>query len=72
MQRISHVRHGEVVVVATSCQMSLNTTFPGEPTGWIQVTDLDSNSAAIVDAIILRLYRFPWRLRVVKLDERKG
>jgi len=69
---IPHIRHGEVVTVVASCQMSLNTTFPSEPTGWIQVTNLDSNSTAVVDAIILCLYRFPRGFRVVKLDKRKG
>ena len=53
-------------------EMALNAASPGEPTRRIQVTNLDSNSAAIVNTIVLFLDGFPWGLRVVEFDECEG
>ena len=69
---IPQLRHGEAFVIIASRQMPLNATFPSEPAGWVQVTNLNPNSTAIVDVIVLCLDGFPRRLCIVKFDECKG
>lgn len=72
VQGVSQIRHGKGAMIFASRWMPLDTTLPCEPTRRIQVTDLDSNPAAIVNAVVLSIDSFPGGFCVVKFNKRKG